>query len=154
MLKTILVPMAGSETDEAVGATALAAARLWGAHLDFLHVFVTPVEAAANTPHVEFAMGTALRDALARVRQRSQAGAEAAKRRFQNICEQAGIVIAETPSGTPGVRRVGVRKWTTRSPGSCLRPAIMTSWSSDADGTRTACRPTAWSGSSSTAGGR
>jgi nucleotide-binding universal stress UspA family protein len=49
-MKTILVPAAGSETDEVAFATALAAARPIGGHLEFLHICMSPGEAAAFVP--------------------------------------------------------------------------------------------------------
>ena len=40
MIKTILVPATGNQTDDAVFTSALTAARAFNAHLDFLHVRV------------------------------------------------------------------------------------------------------------------
>lgn len=40
MIKTILVPATGSDADTAVFASALAVARRFDAHLDFLHIRV------------------------------------------------------------------------------------------------------------------
>ena len=63
-MKKILVPAGGSKTDLAVFETALAVARPLGAHLEFRHVHLDASEAALHTPHVEFARGAALRNAL------------------------------------------------------------------------------------------
>jgi hypothetical protein len=56
-MKTILVPVGGSDADASVLKTALALARPLAAHLELVHVRVTPGEAAVHTPHVEFARG-------------------------------------------------------------------------------------------------
>ena len=45
MIRTILVPTSGSETDAVVFETALAAARPCQAHLEFFHVRVSAGEA-------------------------------------------------------------------------------------------------------------
>lgn len=66
-MKTILVLRRGSETDEAVFDIALAAARPFGAPLEFLRIWISPGQAAAFTPHVDFAMGAALSGALSRL---------------------------------------------------------------------------------------
>ena len=46
MIKTILVPAMGNETDVAAFAVALRAARSFAAHLDVLHVRLDTIEAA------------------------------------------------------------------------------------------------------------
>ncbi len=63
-MKSFLVPVGGSATDGPLFETALAAARPFSGHLQFVHVHVGIGEAAANTPHTEFAMGPALSNAL------------------------------------------------------------------------------------------
>lgn len=97
-MKTILVPAGGSRTDHAVFATALAAARALGAHLEFVHVRISPGQAAEYTPHVDFAQGAALRDALSRLEHEAQKRSRAAERHFHQFCEQQGIAISDTPS--------------------------------------------------------
>jgi hypothetical protein len=54
MMKNILVLAGGGDNDEAVFATALAAAQPFHAHLEFLHVQIGPGEAAAWEPYSEF----------------------------------------------------------------------------------------------------
>jgi len=61
-MKSILVPTSGSDTDEPVFATALAAAQPFSAHLRFVHVRVSAGRAALHTPHVEFARGPSVVD--------------------------------------------------------------------------------------------
>lgn len=99
-MKTILVPVGGGETDHAVFATALAAARPLGAHLEFLHIRVTPGHAAVYAPHVDFAQGGALRDAISRLDVEAERRSRAAARHFRHFCEQQGLVITDTPSRT------------------------------------------------------
>ena len=70
MIRTILVPASGSETDAIVFETALAAARPCQAHLEFFHVRVSSGEALRYTPHASFARGKALRGVLQELKQR------------------------------------------------------------------------------------
>src|SRR5467141_2326525 len=48
MIRTILVPATGSNTDDAVFTSALAVARAFDAHIDFLHVRVDAGTVAAT----------------------------------------------------------------------------------------------------------
>jgi nucleotide-binding universal stress UspA family protein len=57
MIRTILVPTSGSETDAVVFETALAAARPCQAHLEFFHVRVSPGEALRYREHASLRAG-------------------------------------------------------------------------------------------------
>lgn len=103
-MRTILVPAGGSETDIAVFATALAAARPNGSHLDFVHVRVGPGEAAPYRPHVDFARGPGLSDALAQFEVEAAKRAAAAAQHVRDLCMRERIVLQETaPTQEPGV---------------------------------------------------
>ncbi len=64
MIKTILVPTSGNDTDQRVFAIALSIARPLGAHIEFFHVRLSACEAAVHSPHVEFCVGPAISNAL------------------------------------------------------------------------------------------
>src|SRR5215467_13636956 len=66
-MKTILVLSGGSDSDSSVFETALAAAQPLGAHLRFVHIRIGSGEAAMYSPHVQFARGPALVDALSQL---------------------------------------------------------------------------------------
>jgi nucleotide-binding universal stress UspA family protein len=102
-MKSILVTASGGAADSAVFATALAAARPFGAHLEFFHLRVGLGEAARHTPHVAFARGAGLRHALAELRVEDEARSEAARSAFAAFCTQFNIPIAARPTGFPGV---------------------------------------------------
>lgn len=97
-MKTILVTAGGSTTDRAVFATALCAARPLAAHLEFFHVRITAEEAALFTPHVEFARGPAIRDAIARLRDEEITRSAAALLHFRTLCKEENIEIVDVPS--------------------------------------------------------
>jgi nucleotide-binding universal stress UspA family protein len=100
MIKTILVPVSGSGTDESVFATALALARASAAHLQFLHVHLTPGTAALHAPHVEFVRGAAIATALEDLRQREDALSASARQHFERFCAATHLAIRETPGPT------------------------------------------------------
>ncbi|HVJ55872.1 MAG TPA: universal stress protein [Aliidongia sp.] len=90
----------GSETDDAVLGTALGAASALDAHLQFLHVELKAGEAAVHTPHVDFAMGAALRAALDHLAADQAARSAAAKERFEHFCAAHRIAITDAPSSS------------------------------------------------------
>jgi nucleotide-binding universal stress UspA family protein len=98
MIKTILVPTGGSDTDFFVFETALAVAQLFMAHLEFFHVHVNTGEAVRYSPHARFARGPGLRNALDDLRQESQARSRAGKQHFQNFCKRHRLKVTDTPT--------------------------------------------------------
>jgi nucleotide-binding universal stress UspA family protein len=97
MIKTILVPTSGSDSDASVFATALLLARPFAAHLQFLHVHLGPATAALYTPHVEFCRGPAVATALAELGEQQDALSRSALKHFEGFCASNGIVIRNTP---------------------------------------------------------
>jgi hypothetical protein len=102
-MKLILVPIGGSETDEPLFETALAAARPFCAHLQFLHVRVSARQAAINIPHTEFEMGRALSSALGELDHKAKIRSGAPVQHFNDFCMRSRIEICETPRRTEGV---------------------------------------------------
>jgi nucleotide-binding universal stress UspA family protein len=103
MIKTILVPVGGGDADEAVFETALTVARPLLAHLEFLHVHVRPGEAAHYTPHVDFARGTALRNALQDLGDRAATRAAKAARHVSEFCARWKIDVVDEPRASQAV---------------------------------------------------
>ena len=97
MIKTILVPTGGSDTDLVVFETALAAARLFRAHLEFFHVRVDAGEALTYSPHASFARGQGLRKAIEDQLQESELRRRAGKRHFQHFCKRRKLSVTDTP---------------------------------------------------------
>ena len=96
MIKTILVPAMGSETDAGVFASALAVARPLGAHLGFLHICIDAATFAATiTPEVS--SGHVLTDMINRMEEEAQKREQKAKQLFETFCRREGLVVAETP---------------------------------------------------------
>ena len=97
MIRTILVPTSGSETDAVVFETALAAARPCQAHLEFFHVRVSPGEALRYTPHASFARGKALRGVLQELKDESENRWQEAQCHVRDFCKQHKITMADAP---------------------------------------------------------
>ena len=97
-MKSILVPIGGSESDGSLFETALAAARLFSSHLQFLHVYIGAGEAAANMPHTEFAMGPALSGALEQLQHDADIRSATAAQHFREFCARSAVEIGDKPA--------------------------------------------------------
>ena len=110
MIKTILVPATGSNTDDAVFMSALAVARAFEAHIDFVHVRVDAGTVAATmATDGSAAMITGLVD---RMEQEADQREAKAKQLFQRFCAREGLPTDEPAPGQPGpsaqwVRQIG-----------------------------------------------
>jgi nucleotide-binding universal stress UspA family protein len=96
-MKSILVPIGGSGSDETVFETALAAARPLAAHLRFLHVKIGAAEAARNTPHMDFAVGANLRIALDELETESATRSLSADRHVHDFCDRSMVELCDRP---------------------------------------------------------
>lgn len=122
-MRTILVLTGGSRTDEQVSATALAAARAVGAHLDFLHIRVSEAEAASNTPHIDFARGKGLRAALGAVGKETSARSEASLRHFKAFCAREAVPFATCPVGVS--EKVASASWSEEQPEDAVSAMLL-----------------------------
>ena len=123
MIKTILVPVGGGDADEAVFETALTVARPLLAHLEFLHVHVRPGEAAHHTPHVDFARGAALRNALQDLGDKAATRAAEAARHVSEFCARWKIDMVDKPRA-PSPRGGGKRRAMPCSICYCMRATM------------------------------
>jgi nucleotide-binding universal stress UspA family protein len=103
MIKTILVPTSGSDTDQRVFATALSIARPLGAHIEFFHVRLSACEAAVHTPHVEYCVGPAIGDALHYLERNQVDHSAKVLDHVKTFCSSHQIAFRATPSITPSV---------------------------------------------------
>jgi hypothetical protein len=119
MIRTILVPTSGSETDTVVFETALTAARPCQAHLEFFHVRVSSGEALRYMPHATFARGTALHCVLQELKEESETRWDAAQRHVREFCKQHKIKMAEAPDQSPSISA----SW-REEPGNSEKPFV------------------------------
>jgi nucleotide-binding universal stress UspA family protein len=97
MIKTILVPATGSETDQVAYATAFTVARLFGARVDALHVRLDPV-AVGVAMSTEGAGGTLLPGIINSLTRDADEAERKAKVGFANACSRAGVPLGGSPS--------------------------------------------------------
>ena len=121
MIKTILVPATGNQTDDAVFTSALAAARAFNAHLGFLHV---RVDAAAMVAAMAAdGSGAAMVGGLIeRIDEEATQREDAAKQLFQRFCEREQLLIEDAPAGGQNptaqwVRQIGDEAYWVREYG-------------------------------------
>ncbi len=103
MIKTVLVPASGSDTDAGVFATALAVAQPLAAHLQFFHLHLSVGEAAIYTPHVDFCRGPAITDALESLRRQGNTLAANALVNFKKFCSANGVRLQDGPGAEQAV---------------------------------------------------
>src|SRR5262245_6206017 len=96
-MKSMLVLIGGGPRDQVVFQTALAAARPLSAHLDCLHIHVTPAQAARETA-VEFVSGSALQEALIELQTKSETYSRAAVNNIRELCARAVIELRDNPA--------------------------------------------------------
>ena len=97
-MKTILVLTGGSDSDAPVFETALAAAQPLAAHLQFVHIRIGSGQAAIYSPHVEFARGAALVDALARLETDADRRSAAFGDHVRAFCTRFDIPLRDGPA--------------------------------------------------------
>src|SRR6516162_1341663 len=101
MIKTILVPATGSDRDGAVFATALAVARRFAAHLEFLHVR-PDATAMAVAISADSGGATMVGGLVERLEEDANQRESTARRLFDGFCQREGLALGEGPSGAPG----------------------------------------------------
>jgi nucleotide-binding universal stress UspA family protein len=109
-MKSILVPVGGSDSDDAVFATAAAVARPLAAHLNFFHVHIGPGQAAIHTPHAGFASGSALGGALKELDTQARKRSDAAAAHVREFCVRSNIAFRETPDAGESVTTASFRQ--------------------------------------------
>jgi nucleotide-binding universal stress UspA family protein len=96
-MKSILVPLSGSSTDRAVMKAAYAVADRLNAHMDFVHVPLSGVDLRVAEPHIDFARGASLGEALKEVTARSEAGEAQTRASVEAFCKGRDIVEIDRP---------------------------------------------------------
>src|SRR5437879_9302478 len=96
MIKTILVPATGGDGDPSVFASALAVARAFGAHLEFLHV--RPDAAAmAVSMAADGGGATMLGSLIDRLEEEADEREKTANQLFRGFCERQGLALRDAP---------------------------------------------------------
>jgi nucleotide-binding universal stress UspA family protein len=101
MIKTILVPATGSDTDAAAFAAALAVARPFAAHLDFLHVRIDAAALAVGM--ASDGSGAAMTGGLVeRFDEEADRRETRARQAFEQFCAREGLAMVDAAPGPSG----------------------------------------------------
>jgi nucleotide-binding universal stress UspA family protein len=98
MFKYILVPVTGSETDAPVFTTALAVARLSGAHLEFLHVRVDVQQTLMAMATADMGGGAGYDQIIVSLEQDVASRQQKAELAFRGFCERERLTISSEPA--------------------------------------------------------
>jgi hypothetical protein len=99
--------------------TAYAAARCFNAHLEFFHIRIAPAEAALYQPHLAFARGHGMADAISRLQSQADDRHVEAERHVLDFCRINGIELHDTPG-----RNQPTASWREES-GDAMRHLIL-----------------------------
>jgi nucleotide-binding universal stress UspA family protein len=100
MIKTLLVPATGGDTDDLAFTTALTLARAFAAHIDFLHVRLDPAEVAMAMAS-EGASGAVVSGLFDRLAADAAGREQQAETFFQGFCRRENLPLREAPPAPP-----------------------------------------------------
>lgn len=101
-MKTILAVVGGGKSDAAVFETAFGMAQRMTAHVECFHARIGSGEAALYIPHLCYAAGPALGNALAQLEIDAEARSTAALHHFHQTCAERGVSVADGPNAIHG----------------------------------------------------
>jgi nucleotide-binding universal stress UspA family protein len=96
-MKTILVTVSGTGTDDAVLDAVYAVAKPLNAHLDFVHMPLTAIDPSDYNPHIEFARGNGLEVALRDTLLNAEDALTMARTRITDYCAKKNILRVSSP---------------------------------------------------------
>jgi nucleotide-binding universal stress UspA family protein len=109
LIKTILVPVTGSDADNAVFASALAVARPFSAHLNFLHVRIDAASMAV-TMSSEGGGSVLVGGLVERLEEQADLRESRARVLFDQFCAREGLAIADAAPGPAAVSAQWMRQ--------------------------------------------
>jgi nucleotide-binding universal stress UspA family protein len=109
MIKTILVPTTGGDGDIAVFASALAVARRFGAHLEFLHVR-PDAAATAVSMAADGGGATMVGSLITRLEEEADQREKKANQLFQDFCGREALALCDAPPAPSGTSAQWLRE--------------------------------------------
>ena len=115
MIKTILVSATGGDGDASVFASALAVARQFDAHLEFLHVR-PDAAATAVSMAADGGGATMVGSLITRLEEEAEGREKKANQLFQGFCQREALALCEAPPAPPGpsgrwLRQIGAESY-------------------------------------------
>lgn len=117
MIRTILVPSTGNDSDRTVLASALAVARPFRAHVDVVHSRVDALSIGSMVS-AEATSAKLIADSIERIETEADEREQRAKQLFESFCQGEGSVISDTPGGAASVSAALIRE--TRPERDCV----------------------------------
>jgi nucleotide-binding universal stress UspA family protein len=108
MIKTILVPATGNDTDLLSFRTALQVARQFGAHIDVLHVRLDPIEIAVAIA-AESGGGVLVEGVIEQLEKDTATREANSKRLFEEFCAGEKLTLLDAP--TPDAKPAASAQW-------------------------------------------
>jgi nucleotide-binding universal stress UspA family protein len=97
-MKTILVAVSGTKSDDAVFEAAFAVAKPLDAHLDFIHMPLNEIDPSDYNHHIEFARGEAVETALRETMLNTQDAVAKARKHVTDYCAAKNIIWVSSPA--------------------------------------------------------
>ncbi len=110
MVRTILVHLTGTETDEVVLQTALQIARPFGAHLNCLRTRLGTDARVAAASSAAMASAIAVAETVNVLSRQDVQLTEQARSSFDKFCDREGLVLSEKPNTGPDVTAAWLEK--------------------------------------------
>lgn len=99
-MKTILVAVSGTKSDDAVLGAAFAVAKPLNAHLDFIHMPLNEIDPSDYNHHIEFTRGEAVETALRETLLNTQDAVLKARKHVTDYCAAKNIIWVSSPAVT------------------------------------------------------
>jgi nucleotide-binding universal stress UspA family protein len=99
-MKTILVAVSGTKSDDTVLDAAFAVSEPLNAHLDFIHMPLNEIDLSDYNHHIEFARGEAVETALRETLLNTQDAVAKARKHVADYCAAKNIVWVSSPAVT------------------------------------------------------
>ena len=97
-MKTILVAVSGTKSDDAVFEAAFAVAKPLDAHLDFIHMPLNEIDPSDYNHHIEFTRGEAVGTALRETLLNTQDAVAKARKHVTDYCAAKNIIWLSSPA--------------------------------------------------------
>lgn len=102
MIKTILASLTGFSADHSVLETAIAAARIDGAHIQCLHTRIDPLDAAAMYKTLDSRRSDTLQKISREIAAEEEDRSTRARAEFDNACNRHDLTPRDAPAPQPG----------------------------------------------------
>lgn len=119
-MKSILVAVSGTKSDDAVLDAAFAIAKPLAGHLDFIHIPLNEIDPWDYNRHIEFARGESVETALRETLLNTHDAVTKARAHVQDYCAKKKVLMASSP----GARSQVTASWTPSPVSPCIEGLV------------------------------